>query len=244
MRKLVSIAVAAVLLSATSAFAEESGVFLGAEIGYGGEKHETKTAGIIAQAFANGATSATLKHDGGGVKYGVVVGYKQFFTQYFGLRYYANVSIMHGNLKNDDYIGTIWKTRLNGNLINYGANVDFLANFVANETLDFGAFIGLGIGGNTWSSKDLDDFEDREVATVAQAVGQIWKLSKTSFDLSLNVGLRTNIATHHGIELVAKVPFLETKLLDKSVSVNGNSGSVKSTLTHTFSVTARYIFSF
>lgn len=244
MRKLVSIAVAAVLLSATSAFAEESGVFLGAEIGYGGEKHETKTAGIITQAFANGATSATLKHDGGGVKYGVVVGYKQFFTQYFGLRYYANVSIMHGNLKNDDYIGTIWKTRLNGNLINYGANVDFLANFVANETLDFGAFIGLGIGGNTWSSKDLDDFEDREVATVTQAVGQIWKLSKTSFDLSLNVGLRTNIATHHGIELVAKVPFLETKLLDKSVSVNGNSGSVKSTLTHTFSVTARYIFSF
>ena len=236
MRKLVSIAVAAVLLSATSAFAEESGVFLGAEIGYGGEKHETKTAVIIAQA--------TLKHDGGGIKYGVVVGYKQFFTQYFGLRYYANVSIMHGNLKNDDYIGTIWKTRLNGNLINYGANVDFLANFVANETLDFGAFIGLGIGGNTWSSKDLDDFEDREVATVAQAVGQIWKLSKTSFDLSLNVGLRTNIATHHGIELVAKVPFLETKLLDKSVSMNGNSGSVKSTLTHTFSVTARYIFSF
>ena len=229
----IAISLALLLGGANIALAEESGVFVGAEIGYGAGKFETKV------TLPTG--SDRLKYDGGGVKYGVVVGYKQFFTPYLGLRYYANVSIMHGNLENDAYAGTYWKQKVDGTLVNYGANVDFLANFVANETLDFGAFLGLGIGGNTWISDDLDDFEDREVAQVAGAFNQTWKLTRTGFDLSLNVGLRANIAKHHGVELVAKVPFLETTLLDKKIP---NMGSVKNTLHQPFSVTARYTFSF
>ena len=237
MRKLVSIATAAVLFSATSAFAEESGVFLGAEIGYANAKFENKLSAV--------GLSESAKYDGGGVKYGIVVGYKQFFTQYLGLRYYANVGIAHATIKSNSVADAYgWKDRVDGTLINYGANVDFLGNFVSNETLDFGGFIGLGIGGNSWNGRDLDDHEDYLNGLAGGGIS----LSKTSFDLSLNVGLRANIATHHGIELVAKVPFLETKLLDKTVSttLNGQNANVnvKNTLHSPFNITARYTFSF
>ena len=228
----IAISLALLLGGANIALAEESGVFVGAEIGYGAGKFETKV------TLPTG--SDRLKYDGGGVKYGVVVGYKQFFTPYLGLRYYANVSIMHGNLENDAYAGTYWKQKVDGTLVNYGANVDFLANFVANETLDFGAFLGLGIGGNTWTGRDLDDHEDY-LNGIARNLNTSVSLSRTGFDLSLNVGLRANIAKNHGVELVAKVPFLATTLLDKTIP---NMANVKNTLHQPFSVTARYTFSF
>ena len=118
--------------------------------------------------------------------------------------------------------------------------MDFLANFVANETLDFGAFLGLGIGGNTWTGRDLDDHEDY-LNSIARNLNTSVSLSRTGFDLSLNVGLRANIAKNHGVELVAKVPFLATTLLDKTIP---NIGNAKNTLHQPFSVTARYTFSF
>ena len=232
MKKLVSMAAAAILLSTSALFAEVSGVFLGAEIGYGAGKFENKIT-------SNGANQ-NANYDGGGIKYGVVVGYKQFFTQYLGLRYYANLGITHAKLEaNSVATGYDWKDRVYGTLINYGANVDFLGNFVSNETLDFGGFIGLGIGGNTWSGRDLDDHED-VLNSYAQGLGTSVSLTRTGFDLSLNVGLRTNIATNHGVELVVKVPFLQTKLFDKTYS----NVNIKNTLHQAFSVTARYTFSF
>ena len=185
--------------------------------------------------------SQSAKYDGGGIKYGIVAGYKQFFTPYLGLRYYANVSITHATVKSNSTANAYnWKDRVDGTLVNYGANVDFLANFVANETLDFGAFLGLGIGGNTWTGRDLDDHEDY-LNGIARNLNTSVSLSRTGFDLSLNVGLRANIAKNHGVELVAKVPFLETTLLDKTIP---NIGTVKNTLHQPFSVTARYTFSF
>ena len=238
MRKISKVILSVAVMSAlaNNAIAEESGVFLGAEIGYGAGKFENKLS-IAGQ-------SENAKYDGGGIKYGFVAGYKQFFTPYLGLRYYANVGITHATVKSNSVADAYgWKDKVDGTLINYGANVDFLANFVANETIDFGAFIGLGIGGNTWTGRDLDDHEDY-LNSIARQAGTSVSLSKTSFDLSLNVGLRTNIATHHGIELVAKVPFLETKLLDKTITMQGASLNIKNTLHQPFSVTARYTFSF
>ena len=172
-----------------------------------------------------------VKNNRSGLNYGFVGGYKQFFTPNLGLRYYVNLDLHHNMSKHKDDV-----KKLDIIAINYGVNVDFLGNFIAENGIDFGAFIGLGIGGNTWSSKDLDDFEDREVATVAQAVGQIWKLSKTSFDLSLNVGLRTNIATNHGLEVAVRVPFLPVTLMKQD--------GIKTTLGQTYNVLARYTFSF
>lgn len=39
-------------------------------------------------------------------------------------------------------------------LLNYGANIDFLANVLVSESVDLGGFVGLGIGGDSWFGGD------------------------------------------------------------------------------------------
>ena len=188
----------------------------------------------------------------GGINYGFVGGYKQFFTPYLGLRYYVNLD-MHHNLKKTDQIETTYsninggweitneenlgKKRYDITLINYGVNVDFLGNFVVTESVDFGGFVGLGIGANTLTGKFIKEFKD-----AFQSVGV--KFSDTGFDAWLNVGLRTNIATYHGLELVARVPFMPVKMWDFTYDNGTESGKEKMTFGQTFSILARYTFSF
>ena len=74
----------ALLLSASIcnvAFAEQSGAFLGAEVGYGGASVEYKSTyqdQNLTTGQIQGGRPYTLKYNGGGVKYGIVAGYKQF----------------------------------------------------------------------------------------------------------------------------------------------------------------------
>lgn len=103
------------------------------------------------------------------------------------------------------------------------------------EIADFGGFIGLGIGSNTWSGKDIKDFKNELVAG-----GDKVDFKDTSFDVALNVGLRTNIAKCHGVEVAVRVPFLNTRLLNVSFA----GGSVKYELGQNVRVLARYTFSF
>ena len=202
--------------------AEESGVFVGFGIGYGDAKMIfTKPENTTHKASANG------------VSYGFVAGYKQFFNEYLGLRYYANVDLTHATFNNVNIIEM--RNKFSTILVNYGVNVDFLGNFVVTEIADFGGFIGLGIGSNTWSGKDIKDLKNELVAD-----GDKFEFKDTSFDIALNVGLRTNIAKNHGLELAVRVPFLNTRLLN--VSFVG--GSVKYELGQNVSVLARYTFSF
>ena len=121
-------------------------------------------------------------------------------------------------------------------LINYGVNVDFLGNFISSESVDFGGFVGIGIGGNSWSGKWLKDFESDWVAEGLN------KFNFTSFDFWVNVGLRTNIATYHGLELVARVPFLKTQLIKANDEANGVS--FKFDIKQNYNILARYSFSF
>ena len=215
MRKLVSIVAAAVLLSATSAFAEESGGFVGFGIGGGGTQLTIKS-------------GETTKSSMSGLNYGFVGGYKQFFTPHLGLRYYVNVDLHHNMSKDKkNILGDYSKPEIA--IINYGVNVDFLGNFISNETLDFGGFIGLGLGANTLTGKAIED-------NVKVWKEQNFKYNTTAFDIWLNVGLRTNIATNHGLEVVARVPFLPITLI--------KVGDTKGTLGQTYSVLARYTFSF
>ena len=219
----IAISLALLLGGANITLAEESGGFVG--IGIGGGDTELKT-----ETITNGIKD-NYKVNLGGINYGFVGGYKQFFTPYLGLRYYANLDLHH-NLK---------KVKSNQIItaITYGANVDFLGNFVVTDIADFGGFIGLGIGGNTIKIKDFD----------------------TDFEFALNVGLRTNIATNHGVELVARVP-LPIKLSSNSSSTGGTicfgsinsnpticneqttNSSYKQTFKQIFSILARYTFSF
>ena len=74
-----SVAVASALVA--SAVAEQSGVFLGAEVGYGGASVDYKTSySEQNQTTGNiqGGRPYTLKYNGGGVKYGIVAGISSF----------------------------------------------------------------------------------------------------------------------------------------------------------------------
>ncbi len=181
------------------------------------------------------------KFNDGGIDYGFVVGYKQFFNDYLGLRYYANLDIHHNLSKqygfgSDEFGNDIFE-RSDITLITYGVNVDFLGNFVVTDIADFGGFIGFGIGGNTIKGKYFKDME----AGFVESFGS--KLKYTGFDAWLNVGLRTNIAKYHGIEVAVRVPFLNTLLMD--IPYNDDVGSsAKYKLGQNVRVLARYTFSF
>lgn len=219
--------------------AEESGGFVGVQLGGGELTMESSAKGL--SGSVNGITNGTSKIGGGGVALGIVGGYKQFFTQYLGLRYYANVDFIIANVKSIDsnakgiYGYDDWNT----NLINYGVNVDFLANFISNETLDFGGFIGLGLGGSTYMGDGIDKLQDfiNGYANVLNVDGE---LSKTGFDLALNIGLRVNIAQNHGVEVAARVPFIKTTLLEKNIS----GAKITFTAHNPYRIVARYAYSF
>lgn len=67
------------------------------------------------------------------------------------------------------------------------------------------------------------------------------KFSDTGFDIALNLGLRTNIAKYHGLELVARVPFLPVKMVEYADEIGFK---VKQTFGQPYSILARYTFSF
>lgn len=183
--------------------AESSAPFVGVELGYGEGRANTDVVYLR------------------GVQYGITAGYKQFFMPYVGLRYYANFSVMHapgGYDKDGNDLPQYDKKTTS--LLNYGANIDLLANFVAGEDFDFGAFVGVGVGAYTWLKTGYLENSPLESSKL------------TALDVALNVGLRTNIAKNHGIEVLGRVSFLDAK------PVRGL------TLSHPYSVTARYTYSF
>ena len=138
---LISSAVALVLLNSVS-LAEESGAFVGIGIGHGAGKRELTEPGT------------TNKAVGAGASYEIIAGYKQFFTPNVGLRYYANVT--YANFYDENPSKTT--------LINYGVNVDALFNFITNASANFGAFFGVGVGGNTIDNGDFSQIESAGVS--------------------------------------------------------------------------------
>ncbi len=221
---------------ANIAFAEESGGFIGFGIGGGGTE-------LKSDFDDSDGISAHLKAKDSGISYGFVAGYKQFFNDYLGLRYYANLDIYH-NINSSNFYYPTYTAGIpvkNGEItiINYGVNVDFLGNFVSAEIADFGGFIGLGIGGTTLTGKFINDFKN----LIEEGNGD--KINATTgFDIWLNIGLRTNIAKYHGIELVARVPFLPVKMIDLKTNEVDYSFTQKQTLGQKYNILARYTFSF
>lgn len=198
----------ATLAIAGSAVAEENGVFVGLGLGYGGSSMEIET-------------TEKQTSRGSGLNYGFVAGYKQFFTDSFGLRYYANIDYSSSKVKAES-------EKIALNAINYGVNVDALYNFVSSDNMDFGAFLGLGLGANTWSGKAVN--------LIGENLESGKKVSKTGFDLALNAGLRGVFAKQHGVEIFARVPFIATTMLDTS--------SFKVSASRNYNAGVRYTFSF
>ncbi len=188
----------ALALASSTLVAEESGAFVGVGVGYG----------------ASQVKFGSEKTDLNGISYEVIAGYKQFFTPSFGLRYYINFAYADASGK---VKGT--SEKIKGNVMDYGVNVDALYNFITGGNTDFGAFLGLGLGANSWGGRDFKDS----------------KIDKTGLNLALNVGLRTEIAKAHGIEIAARVPFIATTL---------DESEPKVTASHTYNVGVRYVYSF
>ncbi|STP11203.1 outer membrane protein HopE [Helicobacter cinaedi] len=218
MKKLLVSSIAAMALTSSVVVAEESGAFVGLGLGFGGSsvKAEMSIGGVSTKDTANGS----------GLNYGLIAGYKQFFTDSFGLRYYANIDYNSSKIKMDTE-----KVALNA--INYGVNVDALYNFVSSDGMDFGAFLGLGLGANTWSGKAVD--AGKEMAKQANK-----SLSTTGFDLALNAGLRGVFAKQHGVEVFARVPFIATTMLDAKEGTE----SVKYSTSRNYNAGVHYTFSF
>ena len=188
-----------------------------------------------------------------GVSYGIVIGYKQFFNEYIGARYYARFGANHGAFKQDGFSQI--------DLLDYSANVDFLANVYANETLSFGLFVGLGIGGNTLVGKYVRDTKRKLrdiVANDAQlsSRGINIKTHTTHFDFAINAGFRLNVGANHGVELAARVPLLPKSVYNYALTTVGKVSDTDATLEPKYStslynevkpnhsVMVRYVFSF
>ena len=218
--------ITAIALTSSVVVAEESGAFVGLGLGFGGSsvKAEMSIGGVSTKDTANGS----------GLNYGLIAGYKQFFTDSFGLRYYVNIDYNSSKIKADGEKASL-------NAINYGVNVDALYNFVSSDGMDFGAFLGLGLGANTWSGKAVDGFKE-------QTKDSGKKVSTTGFDLALNAGLRGVFAKQHGVEIAVRVPFMGTKIVDGNVDLGipgiGDTMKVESTITRNYNVGVRYTFSF
>ncbi len=181
---------------ASNGIAEESGLFIGVGTGYG--QSEIKS------------NNTKTKLDG--LSFETIVGYKSFLTPAFGMRYYINFAYSNAEQKND------LKPKI---IMNYGLNADMLYNVVASESVNLGAFVGVGVGANTWAAKNNEDFK-----------------ANTGFNVALNAGLRSQFGKHHGIEVVARVPFIDTTLENDRITGAEQTGS------HIYNVGARYILSF
>lgn len=148
-----------------------------------------------------------------GVDYGVIAGYKLFITRYFGLRAYANINATHLAFEAQEAKDTT-SQKIGATALNYGANVDFLANFMISGESSLGGFLGLGVGANTWLGKDLDRLKgvyEASLSTEEIALLKGLKRNITSFDMSLNVGLRGTLNKHHGIEFAFRWHFLGSR---------------------------------
>ncbi|RDU51871.1 outer membrane beta-barrel protein [Helicobacter sp. MIT 01-3238] len=248
-----SVAVASAL--AASAVAEESAGFIGLELGASGGKQEAKITGTA----LNQSRTASDNLETYGVNVGIVGGYKAFFTSWFGLRAYANLNYIH--TLNEEMIreadGSSLSTDQAITALNYGVNLDLLFNVLAFQQANLGLFVGAGLGANTFFASNAIDAAKKKIGANPDfgllpddLQGQLNNDIKdnkayTGFDAWVNVGVRTNFLEHHGIEVVAKVPFVGTTVYDKTLgnpAVASTNGSIK--LYNPWNVSVRYIYSF
>lgn len=191
---------------------------------------------------AEAARNAKATYKGNGFGYGIVAGYKYFFTPQLGVRAYANFNHTRGevNIGNETF----------ANLFNYGVNVDFLGNFLSTENMDIGGFLGIGLGANSLTGPDVKNQRNsvKQAANQAKQGGANVDVSTpaATFDVALNVGLRANLAKHHGVEAVARVPFLPATIADLSIKdpTSGASESSNYSVRSTWSLNVRYTYSF
>ena len=166
-----------------------SGYFFGIEAGYVEARGSLLLTGII-----------RIDEKKGGVNYGVMMGYAHFFNNYFGGRIYGSLNALHIKFSNEgiESVDTLLSA------LYWGMNADLIANFVALRNFDMGVYVGVFLGANTFLETGYTDY----IVRVSEMSG--FKVSRTHFDIALNVGLRTMIAKNVGFEVALRVPFLKS----------------------------------
>ena len=144
-------------------------------------------------SWSNFAVMEDASEQDWGVAYEFLVGYKHWFNEWAGFRYYANVGVQHYKHKIFDS-GNVKAT-----IIDYTLNADLLLNFYNSEFFTFGVFGGFGVGGATFDSPAITNYErywgaakDSTSFTEPEYVG-VGKIKKHHLSASLSVGTRFNI---------------------------------------------------
>lgn len=221
------------ILGATSMVAETDGVFVGVQAGYGGLtlKNEYKNSFDPTENVSDSTST-------NGFRYGFVLGYKTFFNPQFDIRYYAAVDL--GTDYEKDLTDTDGdKATLKINSYNITANADVLYNFISDRDLDFGGFVGLGLGYANHKIK-----VESVGGTLIESVGGNAEKTLEGFDLGINLGLRANIAYNHSIELYSRFSILPQEEEIERTYPGGLTLTNTHTVQQPYQVGLRYIFSF
>lgn len=217
-------------------FSEESGTFVG--VGVGGA--------INASGYLKDGSQITNKFKGNGVNVEAIVGYKQFFIENLGLRYYLNVDYTTGiNFKGERDIVLTPNNVIKSNkasMLDAGLNIDLLFNFIVTNNLDVGIYGGGQVGFNTISG-DLAKLANDLYNKVTDRGGNYRvKAATLDFSASINFGIRTNFFKNHAIELFGKVPLRETNIFYYKDTITGGEDSIY--MKQPYIVGLRYVFTF
>ena len=234
----VSVALAGIL-GASSVLAETDGAFVGVQFGLGGAntKNEYRAAGGGMSDYQTDSKSASA------LRYGFLAGYKQFFTENFGLRYYGVVDYGADFKIDNAFYGDdmVIKSSPKISALNLSANVDALYNFISNDSLEFGAFGGLSLAYASYKAKNAL-IDTTPMLAGSEPAFKDFKLS--GFDVGVNVGVRAQIAQKHGVELYGRFAFME-KTKEETLF---EEADIKETQTfkasQPYQVGLRYTFSF
>ena len=195
------------ILGASSALAETDGAFAGVQFGLGG----ANTKNEICELGGGMSVCKTDSKSASALRYGFLAGYKQFFTENFGLRYYGVVDY-GADFKIDNAIegggGEMIKFSPKISALNLSANVDALYHFISNDSLEFGAFGGLSLAYASYKAKNAL-WDLTPILAGSEPAFKDFKLS--GFDMGVNVGVRAQIVQKHGVELYGRFAFMENK---------------------------------
>ena len=245
----VSVALAGIL-GASSALAETSGAFVGVQFGFGGANAKSEYATVFA-AGSGASYEADATKSASSFRYGFLAGYKQFFTEKFGLRYYGVIDFgtqsehkigpsfnENGALPAEAYFNFTETIKIS--TLNLNANVDALYNFKQNDSFEFGVFGGLSLGYTSYKAQSVAiNGVNRTNLTYSYK-----DLSASGFDFGINFGLRANIAQKHGVELYSRFSLLKQKddykyALNEQITI-----LTKFEVRQPYAVGLRYSFSF
>lgn len=235
----VSVALAGIL-GASSALAETSGAFVGVQFGFGG----AKTTNEFCQSGEGMSVCKTDSKSASALRYGFLAGYKQFFTENFGLRYYGVVDYgADFKIDNAFYMGKMVNFSPKISALNLSANVDALYNFISNDSLEFGAFGGLSLAYASYKAKNaLWDVTPTMTGGSDKPAFKDFKLS--GFDVGVNVGVRAQIAQKHGVELYGRFAFMENKKEETLLEDADSKMTQTFKAAQPYQVGLRYTFSF